>query len=196
MDRRGRRTLLQGTLRELTVFHHSTRRLDVHERERHGDELGSGHLSAGQRTTNASQDVLGDMLGHTHLGLGDAVGSRHRVLEELDDRGIRTGTDDLTDHAGELTELGGRRDALGHVHVHLVTVEVRILRTGGRNVEAEGRLGKHTHAVAFHRSLVERRLAVEEHNVAVDEVTVHDVTLAELDALGIDLPKVDRAILL
>jgi hypothetical protein len=43
---------------------------------------------------------------------------------------------------------------------------------------------------------VERRLAVEEHNVAVDEVTVHDVTLAELDALGIDLPKVDRAILL
>lgn len=194
MDGRRRRALLERTLRELTVLHHGTRRIDVHQRERHGDELGSGHLSAGQRTTNASQDVLGDVLGHTHLRLRDTVGSRHRVLEELDDRGVGAGRDDLANHTRELTELRGCRNALRDVHVHLVTVEVGILRAGCGDVETERRVGKDTHAVSLHRSLVKRRLAVEEHDVAVDEVAVDDVALAELDALGVNLAKIHGAI--
>lgn len=117
-------------------------------------------------------------------------------MEELNDRRIRTRTNDLTHNARELTELRSGRNALRHVHIHFVTVEVSILRTGRRNVQTEGRLGKHTHAVAFHRSLVKRRLAVEEHNVAVDEVAMHDVALAKLNVLRIDLAEIDGAIFL
>ncbi len=196
MNRRGRGTLLERTLRELPVLHHRPRRLEAHERERHGDELGSREVTLRNGTTNASQDVLSDVLGDHDVGLGDAVGSGHRILEELDDGRVGTRTDDLTHHAGELTELRSGRDALRHVHVHLITVKVGILRTRRRNVETKRRLRKHTHAVALHRSLVKRRLAVEEHNVAINEVTMDDVALTKLNVLGVDLAKIDRAIFL
>ena len=49
--------------------------------------------------------------------------------------------------------------------------------------------------MCLHGCLVERRLAVEENNVAVDEMAVHDIALTELDTLRIHLTQVDRAIL-
>lgn len=196
VNRRRGCTLLERTLDELTVFHDGTRSLEAHERECHGDELGTRELTLRNRTTNASQDIESDVLGNDDVGLRDAIGARHRILEELDDGRVGTRANDLANHARELTKLRSSRDALRDVHVHLVTVEVRILRTRRRNVEAERRLRKHTHAVSFHGSLVERRLAVEEHDVAVDEVTMNDVTLAKLNVLRIDLAKIHGAIFL
>ena len=45
--------------------------------------------------------------------------------------------------------------------------------------------------MCHHRCLVERRLTVEEDNVSVDQVAVNDVALAEVNGIGIHIPKAE-----
>ena len=59
------------------------------------------------------------------------------------------------------------------MHVHLVAVKVGVVRGRDAQVEAEGREGQDLDLVAHHRHLVQRRLPVEEHQVAVLQVPLN-----------------------
>lgn len=101
--------------------------------------------------------------------------------------------------------LGARLLGLRHVQVHLVAVKVGVVRCTDALVEAERPPGAHahldgghgferdlsgenyssgalelTHLVAHDALLVQTGLAVEQHNVAVNEVTLHNVAVLQL----------------
>lgn len=67
------------------------------------------------------------------------------------------------------------------MHVHLISVEVCIVRSGHREVESESTEGKHFHTMSHERHLMEGRLTVEDHIVIVLEMSLHLV--AGLDVL-------------
>ena len=71
---------------------------------------------------------------------------------------------------------------LRQVQVHLVAVKVGVVRRAHALVEAERAAGQHARAVAHDGHLVQRRLPVEEHDVAVHQVPLDDV--AHRQALG------------
>ena len=48
--------------------------------------------------------------------------------------------------------------------------------------------------MALHRTLVQRGLAVEEHIVAVNHVAVHDIALAQVNHVGVDVAQRDHAL--
>ncbi len=73
----------------------------------------------------------------------------------------------------DVLELGPGLVVLGHVHVHLVAVEVGVVGRADGQVEPEGRVGQDPHAVAHHGHPVQRGLPVEEHVVAVLEAPLH-----------------------
>ena len=81
------------------------------------------------------------------------------------------------------------------MHVHLVTIKISIVGTSSRHVETKGRVRQNHHAMRHHRSLVEGRLTIEQHNVAVDQVAVDHVALADVDGLGVHIAKTDRPLI-
>eukprot|EP00959_Pyramimonas_sp_CCMP1952_P413652 8667311-Pyramimonas_sp.AAC.3 len=76
-------------------------------------------------------------------------------------------------HHHELERLRLGFYALRHMHVHLVAVEVGVVRARHRQVEAEGGVGHHAHAVAHDGHLVQRGLPVEEHHVPGLQMPLH-----------------------
>ena len=80
------------------------------------------------------------------------------------------------------------------MQIHLVAVKVCIIRFGGADVQAEGRVRQDFHAVALHRPLVQGGLAVEEDVVAVNHVPVDDIALTQINHIGIDVAQRDHAL--
>src|SRR5207247_10079072 len=64
--------------------------------------------------------------------------------------------------------------ALWNVEVHLVTVKVRVVRRTDGWVEPEGLVGEDSDAVCHYGHSVEARLPVEEHDVAISEMSLDD----------------------
>ena len=83
-------------------------------------------------------------------------------------------------HAEQRERLGARLLRLRQVEVHLVAVEVGVVRRAHALVEAERAPLHHARAVRHDRELVQRRLPVEEHDVAVGQVALDDVAHLEL----------------
>eukprot|EP00958_Prasinococcus_capsulatus_P026051 scaffold4543_cov350-Prasinococcus_capsulatus_cf.AAC.1 len=83
-----------------------------------------------------------------------------------------------------LLRLGAGLEGLRHVQVHLVPVEVGVVRGGAAEVEAEGGVGQHAHFVAHDGHLVQRGLPVEEHEVAVLQVALHLEAVLEAAVAG------------
>ena len=77
---------------------------------------------------------------------------------------------DLHEQAG----LGPGFFSLWNMEVHLITVKVSVVgRTDGR-VEPEGLVREDSDAVCHDGHSVEARLPVEEHNIAIPEVSLDD----------------------
>jgi len=64
-----------------------------------------------------------------------------------------------------------RLHRLGDVHVHLIPVEVGVVRTRVAQVHSERRPRQHLHSVTHHTHFMERRLAIEDDVVAIVNVT-------------------------
>jgi len=184
--------------RQLTVLDLHATRSKVHERERGRNQLGTGPraILAGELPLDLGQHVQGKVLGNADRLLTDAVGTRHRVLKQLDDGRVGAGTDDVAQNRCEVPQLHGRSNALGHVHVHLVTVKVCVVGTGGGDVETEGRVRQNANAVRHHRRLVERRLTIKQHNVAIHQVAVDNVAVAQINRVGCHVAQTDHALIL
>ena len=67
------------------------------------------------------------------------------------------------------------------MQVHLVAVEVGVVGTGVAQVHSEGRPGQDLDLVAHHTHLVERRLPVEDDEIAVADVTLHSVAALQME---------------
>ena len=76
------------------------------------------------------------------------------------------------------------------MHVHLVAVEIGVVRRRDREVESEGRVRHDAHLVTHHRHLVQRRLAIEDNVVAVLNMSLDLVAVLEEDVLGFTEAKV------
>ena len=119
------------------------------------------------------EDVHQHVLLEEGVALGHDAAPQQRVLHDADHGLVRLGRHDhLGDHH-QLQGLSARLVALRHVHVHLVPVEVGVVRRGHREVEPEGRVRQDLHAVPHDGHLVQARLPVEQHRIAVVEVALH-----------------------
>ena len=121
--------------------------------------------------------------------------ARDLVVDGADDGAAEARREDVLLHAHEDLGLRARLLALQHVHVHLVAVEVRVVRRAHAEVDAE-RLPRHDlHLVRHHRHAVERRLPVEQHDVAVHEVALDDEAGLEplRDFLGVEVRDLEAA---
>src|SRR4029077_19485059 len=116
----------------------------------------------------------------------EEVGAREKVPDRAYDGAAVPWREYLVLDAHEHHRLGPRLLALRDVEVHLVAVEVSVVGRADRRVEPERPIGKHADAVRHDRHPVEGRLPVEEDNVAVHEVPLHDVTGGE--GVGKGLP--------
>lgn len=67
------------------------------------------------------------------------------------------------------------------MHVHLISVEVCIVRSGHREIQPESREGENFHTMTHEGHLMEGRLTVEYHIVIVLQMSLHLV--AGLDVL-------------
>ncbi len=122
----------------------------------------------------------------------DGAAARHEVeadepvLHHPHHRLGRLRADDLLRHRHQRRALGARHQALRHVQVHLVPVEVRVVRRRRRQRQAEGVAGHERHAVRLHAVHVQRRLPVEDDHVVVGEEALDDVAGAQHDAADVD----------
>lgn len=62
---------------------------------------------------------------------------------------------------------------LRDVHVHLIAVEVSIVRGADRQVEAEGVVGQNAYTVPHHTHTMESGLTVEQNVVSILQVALH-----------------------
>jgi hypothetical protein len=98
---------------------------------------------------------------------GEQVGAGEEVLRGGDDDLAVARRDEIREHTEERERLGARLLGLRQVQIHLVAVEVGIVRRAHALVKAEGAARHHARTVRHNRELVQRRLTVEEHHVAV-----------------------------
>jgi len=83
--------------------------LVIHHREGTGDQLTTRPrtILASKGKLDPSQDVHRQMLGDLDTRLADTIGTRHRVLEQLNDGAVRTRADDVAQNRGQIPKLSG-----------------------------------------------------------------------------------------
>ena len=190
-----------ATRRLLHDARHKLPVLDCHaafqrqHRKGSGDQLGTrpGLVLTSKRTLQTSEDIHGNYLWNHDARLADAKHTGHGVLKQLNNRAVRARTDDIAEQRRKVSQLSGGCDGLRHVHIHLVTVKVCIVRPSRRHVQTERGIRKYAHAVSHHGCLVKRRLTIEEHCIPVDQVAVDDVSLAQINRVGTDKAQIDYA---
>ena len=143
------------------------------------------------------EDVHEDVLRDERVALGDQAAREKRVLHDRHHRLVRLRGHDHLRHHHQLLHLRARLHALRQVHVHLVAVEIRVVRRRHRDVHPKSGVGHDPNPVTHDGHLVQRRLTVEEHAVAVDHVPLHLVPVLEsLVALAFHEPKVQALAIL
>ena len=86
-------------------------------------------------------------------------------------------------HRRQRTQFRRRFHRLGHVHIHFVPIKIGIVRCCGIHTQPKRFANVHRFdTVAHHRHLVQRRLAVEQHRVTCQQMTMHHIT--DLQGLG------------
>lgn len=114
-------------------------------------------------------------------------------LDGSDQWFARSRRDEVAFHAHQETGLRASFVRLRHVDVHLVAIEIGIVRSADAFVQPErdsrlpegsiavrlaapeGHSGQNPHSVAHYGHLVQRRLPIEEHDVAVVDMPLHNI---------------------
>jgi len=112
--------------------------------------------------------------------LGEEVGPREEVLRRGNDNLAVARCDQVMVHTHELRRLHASLLGLRHVEVHLVAIEVGIVRRADALVETEGAVRNDACAVGHDGQLVEGGLSVEEDHIAVGHVPLDRVTNLQL----------------
>ena len=111
------------------------------QNSRHGqfsrEEL-TGSLALALLALDPDDEVHNFFPGEEGISHGEEIDAEEGILNDTHDRGVAFGGDDLFGDMGDVFEFGGGLVWLGHVHVHLVTVEVGVVGGADRQVESEG----------------------------------------------------------
>mmetsp|Transcript_10070 Transcript_10070/g.31758 ORF Transcript_10070/g.31758 Transcript_10070/m.31758 type:complete len:430 (+) Transcript_10070:3040-4329(+) len=114
-----------------------------------------------------------------HVALGHLLRPQQRVLHDPHHRLVGLRRHHVARHHHQAGHLRLGRQRLRHVQVHLIAVEIRVVRRRHGQVEAEGGVAHHLHPVAHDGHLVQRRLPVEQHQVVVANVALHHPALVD-----------------
>ena len=142
MDQVSSRTLLQHTLGQFAQFKFDSTRIVVNQRHRSRDDFRTRPVTvlSLERTIDACEYIHRNVFGHFDTRLRDTVGTRHGILEELDNRSGGTRTDDVTQHRCQDTKFSRSRNALRHVHIHLISIKVCVIGSSCGYIQTEGRI--------------------------------------------------------
>ena len=116
---------------------------------------------------------------------GEESNAQQGVLHQSHDGAVGLRGHDLPRHVHDLFDFGARFIGLRGVHVHFIAVEIRIVRRGDREVEAEGRVREDAHFVTHHGTTMQGGLTVEDDKVAVDQVALDDHAVVELNFFAV-----------
>lgn len=81
---------------------------------------------------------------------------------------------------GDVFQLSDGLKGLGNVHIHLIAIEVSIVRRANRQVEPEGVVGKDPYAVSHHTHPVQGWLSVEQNIITVFKSALDNRAVAEM----------------
>ena len=100
-----------------------------------------------------------------------------RVLHDSHDGFVALSSDAMLSYCHQRGTLRCRRLGLRHVYVHLVAVEIGIVRRGCHQTETKRVSGHEPDAVRLHPVHVETRLTVEHDDIVVGQVPFDDVSM-------------------
>ena len=117
------------------------------------------------------------------------------VVDTADDRTAETGRQDVFLDLEKDLCLSSCFFGLQDVHVHFVTVEVGVVRRTDGRVHPESLSREDLDIVRHDTHLVQRRLSVEENDIAVAQVPFDDPSVFDLlaEVFGIDVGDLDTA---
>jgi len=147
--------------------------------ERLGLEDG-GHGKLAGEGVEVHHQVHHHVLAEEGVALGEAARAEQGVLHDAHHGLVGLGRDDAARDRHDLGRLRARLHGLHHVQVHLVAVEVGVVRRRHGEVEAEGGVGHDLDPVRHDGHLVQRRLPVEHDDVPVLDHPLHLVAVLEV----------------
>ncbi|GBE61230.1 CDP-glycerol:poly(glycerophosphate) glycerophosphotransferase, putative [Babesia ovata] len=123
---------------------------------------------------------------HQHVLRQEAVSARELadtqqgVLHDTHDRTVTLRGDNLLRHKHEVFYLRTRFVRLGEMEVHFVSIEIRIVRRGYRQVQTERRVRQDLATVSHDTHLVKRRLPIKQDEVTILQMPLYAVTVLQL----------------
>lgn len=137
------------------------------------DDGGNGELAVpGGKEHDQVHHLL---LVQEHVSLGHFTDGGQRVLHNTHAGLVGLGGDDLPRSQVDVQNLGSGLHGLGDVQIHLVAVEIRVVRRGITQVHPECGPRQHLDLVTHHTHFMQRGLTVEDDQVSVADVTLHFV---------------------
>ena len=112
-------------------------------------------------------------------------GAKESVLHETNYRGVLLRRDDLARYQHDLGNLRTSFHILRSVQVHLVSIEIGVVRSGTREIETEGGVGEYLHAMAHHGHFVKRGLTVEDNIITIAKMSFNTITVAQMDITAV-----------
>ena len=119
------------------------------------------------------------------VALRQEIQAEETVLHDAHDGFVGLGPQRILRDRHERGAFRARHLALRNVQVHLVAVEVGVVRRRNHEREAKGVTRHEAHAVRLHSVHVETRLPVEDDDVVVGEEALHDVSGAQHDRVAV-----------
>mmetsp|Transcript_8511 Transcript_8511/g.14301 ORF Transcript_8511/g.14301 Transcript_8511/m.14301 type:complete len:454 (-) Transcript_8511:782-2143(-) len=130
-----------------------------------------------------------------HVAQGHEAHTQQGVLYDTHHVAIVLRGNNVTRHHHQIVRVGARGDALRHVQVHLVSVEIGVIRRGHGQVETESGPVENLGAMAHDGHLVQRGLTVEQHNVVIPQVALDGPAVLQHDVvLGPHIAQIDAAL--
>ena len=99
--------------------------------------------------------------------------ARHVVVYTTDDGATETWGENVLLHRDQNGCFSTRLFSLRYVHVHFIPIKVGVIRRTDCRVESEGLAFHNLDPVCHDAHAVQRRLTVEEHDIAVPEMPLH-----------------------
>ncbi len=130
--------------------------------------VGGGQLVDGRLSEKVQRLCFGEL----GIVVSQQIQRRDVVLDGADDVLAEPWRENLLLHSHQHARFRSGFLVLQRVHIHLVAVKVGVIRRTDGRVEPERLVRHHDDFVSHNRHPVQRGLAVEHHNISVDQVTI------------------------
>lgn len=80
----------------------------------------------------------------------------------------------------QVLQLGDGLIALGHMHIHFVSVEIGVVGSAHTEIQPECGVGQYPHPMAHHAHSMQCGLPIEQHKVSILQAPLHNDSLIDL----------------